>query len=61
MRRRHGPWRHAGALDGDRSVKKKAVSYHIIHACDVNPFYASYFALIATVAVVVLITADATG
>ena len=24
--------------------KEKAIPCHIIHACDVNPFYASYFA-----------------
>ena len=49
--RRHGPWCHAGGMmeiipwcTRWRSSARRTISYHIIHACDVNPFYASYFA-----------------
>jgi hypothetical protein len=48
------PWILAlrGWSDGDHAMKhemeikceEKAISYHIIHACDVNSFHASYFA-----------------
>jgi hypothetical protein len=27
-----------------KAQEEKAISYHIIHACDVYPFYASYLA-----------------
>ena len=47
MKRHHGPWRNAGD-DGDharvlwrwrsKAQEEKAISYHIIHACDVYPF-----------------------
>jgi hypothetical protein len=49
--RRHGPWRDAGGMmeitprsTRCRSNVRRTISYHIIHACDVNTFYASYFA-----------------
>ena len=43
--RRHGPWCHAGGMmeiipwrTRWRSSARRTISYHIIHACDVNPF-----------------------
>ena len=43
--RRHGPWCHAGRMmeimpwrTRWRSSARRTISYHIIHACDVNPF-----------------------
>ena len=43
--RRHGPWRHAGGMmeimprrTRWRSSARRTISYHIIYACDVNPF-----------------------
>ena len=35
---------HAMKHEMEIKCEEKAISYHIIHACDVNPFYASYFA-----------------
>ncbi len=43
--RHHGPWCHAGGMmeiipwrTRWRSNARRTISYHIIHACDVNPF-----------------------
>jgi hypothetical protein len=42
---RHGPWCRAGGMmeiiprrTRWRSNARRTISYHIIHACDVNPF-----------------------